>query len=72
MIRLEIGLKIRHRHGGVMTEAMFTLYRIMKRSVAEAVQDRAAVYTRNTSFGTISVPEQDCFAPFLKDVIPAT
>ena len=55
-----------------MTEAMFTLYRVMKRSVAEAVQNRAAVYTRNTSFGTISVPEQDSFAPFLKDVIPAT
>ena len=47
---------------------MITLYGIVKRSVAES----ASVHTRNATFGTISAPEQDNFAPFLKDVIPAT
>ena len=45
------------------TEAMFTLYRLMK---------RASVHTRDATFGIISALEQDYFAPFLKDVIPAT
>ena len=44
----------------------------MKRTVAETVLDKASVHTRNASFGTISAPEQDYFAPFSKDVIPVT
>ena len=47
-------------------KAMFTLYRIVKRSVAEIVPERASVHTRNTT------TEQDYFAPVLRDVIPAT
>ena len=27
--------------------------------------ERASVQTRNATFGTISTPEQNCFAPFL-------
>ena len=51
---------------------MFTLYRIVKRSVAETVLDKASVHTKNATVRTISAPEQDYFAQFLKDVIPAT
>ena len=51
---------------------MFTLYRIVKWNVIETAPDRASVLTWNATFGTISAPEQDYFAPFLKDVIPAT
>ena len=51
---------------------MFTLYRIVKRNAAETVSDKASVHTRNATFETISAPDQDCFAPFLEDVIPAT
>ena len=51
---------------------MFTLYRMVKRSLAETVPDKASVHTRNATFGTISSPEQDNFAPYLKDVIPET
>ena len=45
---------------------MFTLYRIVKRSVAESVSDRASVHTRNTAFEAVSAPEQCCSAPLLK------
>ena len=45
---------------------MFTLYRIVKRSVAESVPDRAAVRTRNAVFEAFSAPEQYCSAPLLK------
>ena len=45
---------------------MFTLYRIVKRSVAESVPDRASVHTRNTAFEAVSAPEQYCSAPLLK------
>ena len=38
---------------------MFTLYQIVKRSVAEMVPDKASVHTRNATFGTISALEQD-------------
>ena len=48
------------------TEAMFTLYRIVKRSVAESVPDRASVHTRTAAFETVSAPEQYCSAPLLK------
>ena len=53
-------------------KAMFILYWIVKRSVAEIVPDKASVHTMNATFGRISVPEQDYFAPFSKVVIPAT
>ena len=51
---------------------MFTLYRIVKRSIPETVQDKASVHTRKATFGTISTPEQDYFAPVLEDLIPET
>ena len=40
---------------------MFTLYRIVKRSGAETVPDKASVHTRNATFGTIYALEQDYF-----------
>ena len=46
--------------------AMFTLNRIVKRSVAESVPDRASVHTRNAAFEAVSAPEQYCSAPLLK------
>ena len=45
---------------------MFTVYQIVKRSVAESVPDRASVHTRNTSFEAVSALEQYCSAPLLK------
>ena len=45
---------------------MFTLYRIVKRSVAGSVPDRASVHTRNSAFEAVSAPEQYCSAPLLK------
>ena len=45
---------------------MFTLYRIVKWSVAESVLDRASVHTRNAAFEAFSAPEQYCSAPLLK------
>ena len=45
---------------------MFILYRIVKRSVAGSVSDRASVHTRNAAFEAVSAPEQYCFAPLLK------
>ena len=47
-------------------KAMFTLYRIVKRSVAESVPDRASVHIRNAAFEAVSAPEQYCSAPLLK------
>ena len=47
-------------------KAMFTLYRIVKRSVTERVPDRASVHTRNAAFEAVSAPEQYCSAPLLK------
>ena len=47
-------------------EAMFTLYRIVKRSATESVLDRASVHTRNAAFEAVSAPEQYCSAPLLK------
>ena len=47
-------------------KAMLTLYRIVKRSVAESVPDRTSVHTRNTAFEAVSAPEQYCSAPLLK------
>ena len=47
-------------------KAMFTLYRIVKRSVAESVPDRASVNTRDAAFESFSAPEQYCSAPLLK------
>ena len=45
---------------------MLTLYRIVKRSVAESVPDGASVHTRNAAFEAVSTPEQYCSAPLLK------
>ena len=45
---------------------MFTLYWILKRSIAESVSDRASVHTRNTAFEAVSALEQYCSAPLLK------
>ena len=45
---------------------MFTLYQIVKRSVAKSVPDRASVHTGNTAFEAVSAPEQYCSAPLLK------
>ena len=45
---------------------MFTLYRIVKRSVAENVPDMASVHTRNAAFEAVSAPEQCCSASLLK------
>ena len=39
---------------------------IMKRSVAESVQDRASFHTGNAAFEAVSAPEQNCSAPLLK------
>ena len=47
-------------------KAMFTLYRIVKRSVTESVPDTASVHTRNAAFEAVSAPEQYCSAPLLK------
>ena len=49
-----------------VSETMFTLYRIVKRSVAESVPDRASVHTRNAAFEVFSAPEQYCSSPLLK------
>ena len=46
--------------------AMFTLYRIVNRSVAESVPDRASVHTRNAAFEAVSAPEQYYSAPLFK------
>ena len=45
---------------------MLILYRIVKRSVAESVPDKASVQTRNAAFEALSVLEQNCSAPLLK------
>ena len=45
---------------------MFTLYRMVKRSVAESVPARASVLTRNAALQAVSAPEQYCSAPLLK------
>ena len=47
---------------------MFTLYRIVKRSVAESVPDRASVHTRNAAFEAVSAPEQYCSAAAVESV----
>ena len=47
-------------------KAMFTLYQVVKRSVAESVPDRASVHTRSAAFEPVSAPEQNCSAPLLK------
>ena len=45
---------------------MFSLYRIVKRRVAESVTDRASVHARNAACEAVSAPEQYCSAPLLK------
>ena len=46
--------------------AMFTLYQIAERSIAESAPDRASVHTRNAAFEGAPAPEQDCSVPLLK------
>ena len=41
---------------------MFTLYWIVKRSIAESVPGRASVHTRIAAFEVVSAPEQYCCA----------
>ena len=43
----------------VATNLVFTLYRIVKWSVAKCVSDRVFVHAGNTSSGTFFAPEQD-------------
>ena len=50
----------------LQTVATFTLYRIVKRSVAKSAPDRASVHTRNAAFEAVSALEQYCSAPMLK------
>ena len=45
---------------------LLTLCRIVKRSVAGSVLDRASVHTRTATFEAVSAPEQYCSAPLLK------
>ena len=45
---------------------LFTLYQIVKRSVAESVQDRISVHTGNTAFEAVSAPELNCSSPLWK------
>ena len=56
----------------LLTQAVFTLYQIVKQSVAESMLDIGSVHTRNATFGTIFAPEQDYLTPLVKDVGPAT
>ena len=49
---------------------MFTLYQVVKWSIAEPVPERASVHNINVTFGTISALKQHYFASLLKDVIP--
>ena len=49
-----------------MSKAMFTLYRIAKRSFAESVLDMASVQTRNAAFEAFSALEQYCSTLMLK------
>ena len=59
-------LVIKIGHNNSVIEAMFTLYRTVKRSVAESVPVRASVHTRTAAFEAVSAPEQYCSAPLLK------
>ena len=52
--------------GEFRIKAMFTLYGIVKRSVAESVPDSASVHTKNAVFKAFFAPEQYCSAPLLK------
>ena len=45
---------------------MFTLYRIVKRSVTESVLDGASFHSSSAAFEAVSAPEQYCSAPLLK------
>ena len=45
---------------------MFTLYRIVDRSVTESVPDRASVHTRNAACEAVSALEQYCSTPLFK------
>ena len=48
---------------GLRTKVVFTLYQIVKRSIAESVPDRASVHTRKAAFEAVSALEYYCSAP---------
>ena len=50
----------------VLIYVVFTLYRIVKRSIAESAPDRASVYTTNAAFEAVSALKQYCSALLLK------
>ena len=45
---------------------MFTLYLIVKQSIAESVLDRTSAHSRNAAFEAFFALEQYCSAPLLK------
>ena len=46
-----------------MIKVEFTLYLMVKRSIAESVPDRASVHTRNAAFEAVPSLEQYCSVP---------
>ena len=66
LVNMPFNVSYGRSYVSLQTKAMFTLYRIVKRSVAESVPDRASVHTRNAGFEAVSAPEQYCSAPLLK------
>ena len=69
MIMMSCPFKSQHKlnfNNSSTFKAMFTLYRIVKRSDAESVPDRASVHTKDAAFEAVSAPEQYCSAPLLK------
>ena len=51
-----------HQQGmnGLEIQSMFTLYRIVKRSVTESVPDRASVHTRNAAWSSAPLLKVEC------------
>ena len=48
------------------SKAIFILYRIVKRNVAESLPDGTSVHIMNAVFEAVSVLEKYCSAPLLK------
>ena len=65
-IAYTVAVYVRFLEFGRSANAMFTLYRIVKRSIAESVQDMASVHTIIIALEAVPAPEQDCSAPPLK------
>ena len=49
---------VKNRWARSSLQVVFTLYRIVERSVAENVPDRASIHTRNAAFEAVSSLEQ--------------